>query len=320
MNGYAIKLGNGCGIKATMLLPDGSKAAQLKNSRYVQAVLILPSLETEKVVAAYDELTNALYVRLTSAELSTAGQYAIIFNVMLEDGTMYSCAKNEFAYVSSDASDGYQELAIDLSLIVLQFPNNVANTGASPKISANGTWLVYNDTIKAYEDTGIDCGSTAAEDAKAAAAAAKASQTAAESASSSATTAANSATTAVTNANTAVTNANKAKTECDTAAAAAQAVVDAEEDRNETIAQAVDGLDKIVTSVAERISAIASGNEIVENLKAKKIEATEDRYHLHGEGAPTTIPSLIGQHYADITNKKSYTAYGISAVSDWVLD
>jgi len=39
---------------------------------------------------------------------------------------------------------------------------------------------------------------------------------------------------------------------------------------------------------------------------------------LSGAGAPAVIPDFIGQEYCDTTNKKSYKAFGASAVSDWV--
>lgn len=39
---------------------------------------------------------------------------------------------------------------------------------------------------------------------------------------------------------------------------------------------------------------------------------------LHGEGAPSRIPDFIGQEYCDTAARKSYKAFGNSAVSDWV--
>lgn len=39
---------------------------------------------------------------------------------------------------------------------------------------------------------------------------------------------------------------------------------------------------------------------------------------LNGTGAPSVVPDFIGQEYCDTTNKKSYKAFGSSAVSDWV--
>lgn len=326
MNGYAIKLGNGCGIKATLLLPSGTTAADLHKARYINAVLVLPSSATQVVGVQYDEVLNVLYVRLTYAEhLTTEGQYKILFNVMLEGGTMYSTVLNEFAYVSSSASEGYEELTIEMSMVVLQFPDNVANTGASPKISENGTWLVYNDTLKAYEDTGIDCGSTAAADAVAAAARATeaaanaaTSKTAAEAAAADANSAITRANTAVTNANTAINTANTAKEDCDTAAAAAQAVVDNEGDRLETIAHAICALSKAQQSLENLIASIMGGSQIVESLKVKLLEVWGDNnLILTGSGAPTTIPDRAGQVYYDLTNKVVYHSFGNSAVSNW---
>jgi len=39
---------------------------------------------------------------------------------------------------------------------------------------------------------------------------------------------------------------------------------------------------------------------------------------LQGSGAPTMIPTRIGQVYNDLTNKRTYTAYGNGFVTDWV--
>ena len=39
---------------------------------------------------------------------------------------------------------------------------------------------------------------------------------------------------------------------------------------------------------------------------------------MSGSGAPDVIPDFIGQEYCDTTNKKSYKAFGVSSVSDWV--
>lgn len=38
-----------------------------------------------------------------------------------------------------------------------------------------------------------------------------------------------------------------------------------------------------------------------------------------GDGAPAVIPDFVGQKYADLTNRKLYFAFGVSAVSDWVV-
>lgn len=36
-----------------------------------------------------------------------------------------------------------------------------------------------------------------------------------------------------------------------------------------------------------------------------------------GSGAPTTVPSRVGQHYIDLTNKITYVSAGTSSASDW---
>lgn len=132
---YDIKLGQGCGIKATMLTPAGG-ICDLRRARYIAASLVLPSGATMNCEdIAFNEVTNAVYVRLLGTrELTTTGQYGIVFNVKLEDKTMYSTPVVQFAEVKEDAPTGYHELTLSLSLTVVNFPDNVSYTGASPKI------------------------------------------------------------------------------------------------------------------------------------------------------------------------------------------
>lgn len=40
---------------------------------------------------------------------------------------------------------------------------------------------------------------------------------------------------------------------------------------------------------------------------------------LQGNGAPTSAPNKIGYEYLDLAARKLYKAFGVSAVSDWVL-
>lgn len=40
---------------------------------------------------------------------------------------------------------------------------------------------------------------------------------------------------------------------------------------------------------------------------------------LRGTDAPTEVPEFVGQEYYDTTNKKKYEAFGVSAVTDWIL-
>ena len=156
---YDIKLGQGCGIKATMLTPAGG-VCDLRRARYIAASLVLPSGATMNCEdIAFNEVTNGVYVRLLGTrELTTTGQYGIVFNVKLEDKTMYSTPVVWFAEVKEDAPTGYHELTLSLSLTVVNFPDNVSYTGASPKISDKNTWLVYDDDLNAYVDTGIEVG------------------------------------------------------------------------------------------------------------------------------------------------------------------
>jgi hypothetical protein len=40
---------------------------------------------------------------------------------------------------------------------------------------------------------------------------------------------------------------------------------------------------------------------------------------LSGSGAPSVVPSKLGQEYYDTTNKKVYKAFGTASASDWVI-
>jgi hypothetical protein len=151
-----IKLGYGCGIKATLLMPTGV-VCDLRDALLVNAVLVLPNGSTmyAKDISA-DNVTNAIYVRLLAdRELTTEGNYSILFNVKLVDGVMYSTVAVNFANVTTNADAEYKEIVLSSNLEVTDYPHNVQRTGASPKISPRQTWLVYNDEAKAYEDTGI---------------------------------------------------------------------------------------------------------------------------------------------------------------------
>ena len=78
---YDIKLGQGCGIKATMLTPAGG-VCDLRRARYIAASLVLPSGATMNCEdIAFNEVTNGVYVRLLGTrELTTTGQYGIDFD------------------------------------------------------------------------------------------------------------------------------------------------------------------------------------------------------------------------------------------------
>lgn len=152
---YNIRLGYGCGIKATLLTASG-EVCDLRKARYKGALLVLPNGSTIPCAdVSVDDVTNAMYVRLLGdRELTTIGKYGILFNVKMANGVMYSSPVVMFGEVQEDAEVQYKELNISIAVTVTYLPANVAYTGASPKISPNGTWLVYNDEINAYEDTG----------------------------------------------------------------------------------------------------------------------------------------------------------------------
>ena len=152
---YNIKHGYGCGIKATLLTASG-EVCDLRRARYKGAVLVLPNGSTIPCAdVSVDDITNTMYVRLLGdRELTTIGRYGILFNVKLANGVMYSSPIVMFADVQDDAEMEYRELNISIAVTVTYLPSNVAYTGSSPKISPNGTWLVYNDELNAYEDTG----------------------------------------------------------------------------------------------------------------------------------------------------------------------
>ena len=152
---YNIRLGYGCGIKATLLTASG-EVCDLRKARYKGALLVLPNGSTIPCAdVSVDDVTNAMYVRLLGdRELTTVGKYGILFNVKMANGVMYSSPVVMFGEVQEDAEVQYKELNISIAVTVTYLPANVAYTGASPKISPNGTWLVYNDEINAYEDTG----------------------------------------------------------------------------------------------------------------------------------------------------------------------
>ena len=81
---YNIRLGYGCGIKAT-LLTNGEHLANLRKARYIGAVLVKPdgaTLACDDV--AFDEVTQAVYVRLLpDRELIDEGEYGIVINAAI---------------------------------------------------------------------------------------------------------------------------------------------------------------------------------------------------------------------------------------------
>ena len=340
---YDIKLGQGCGIKATMLTPAGG-ICDLRRARYIAASLVLPSGATMNCEdIAFNEVTNGVYVRLLGTrELTTTGQYGIVFNVKLEDKTMYSTPVVRFAEVKEDAPTGYHELTLSLSLTVVNFPDNVSYTGASPKIGDKNTWLVYDDNLNAYVDTGIEVGYAnllsrydgkfaeivvpCTEATKAAAAATVAANNAAAAANSAAgsASAANTATTAANNAataaNTATGKANEAATAANNAAKSAQHVVDTYDDVINTLAHSDCTLDERVEALEKALIAVLSGAVVIPKLQVKELNVWGDNNLAPvGDGAPTKAPDRAGQFYIDKTARTLYFSTGNAAVSDWKI-
>lgn len=351
---YDIKLGQGCGIKATMLTPAGG-VCDLRRARYIAASLVLPSgatMNCENI--AFNEVTNGVYVRLLGTrELTTTGQYGIVFNVKLEDKTMYSTPVVWFAEVKEDAPTGYHELTLSLSLTVVNFPDNVSYTGASPKISDKNTWLVYDDDLNAYVDTGIEVGyanllsrydgkfaeivvpcteatnaaaaaTVAANNAAAAANSAAGSASAATAAANTAAGKANTATTAANNAataaNTATGKANEAATAANNAAESAQRVVDTYDDVINTLAHSDCTLDERVEALEKALIAVLSGAVVIPKLQIKELNVWgNNSLALVGDSAPTKAPDRAGQFYIDKTARALYFSTGNAAVSDWKI-
>lgn len=349
---YDIKLGQGCGIKATMLTPTGG-VCDLRRARYIAATLLLPSNRTMNCAdISFNEVTNAVYVRLLGTrELTTPGRYGIVFNVKLEDKTMYSTPAIYFANVSPDAATGYHELTLSLSLTVVNFPDNVSYTGASPKISDKNTWLVYDDNLNAYVDTGVEVGyanllsrydgkfaeivvpcTEATNAAAAATVAANNAATAANTEAGKATTATAAANTATGKANTAATAANNAATAANTATGKANTAATAASGAAESAQGIVNGYDDVINALAhsdctlnERVEslerafvAVLSGAVLIPELQVKKLGVWGDNnLVLTGTGAPTKAPDKDGQFYIDITARVLYYASGNNNLSDW---
>lgn len=337
---YDIKLGQGCGIKATMLAPAGG-VCDLRRARYIAASLVLVSGATMNCEdVTFNEVTNAVYVRLLGTrELTATGRYGIIFNVKLEDKTMYSTPVVWFAEVKENAPTGYHELTLSLSLTVVNFPDNVSYTGASPKIGDKNTWLVYDDNLNAYVDTGIEVGyanllsrydgkfaeivvpcteaTNAAAAATVAANNAAAAANAAAGKANAATTAANNAATA---ANTATGKANEAATAANNAAESAQRVVDTYDDVINTLAHSDCTLDERVEALEKALIAVLSGAVVIPKLQIKELNVWGNNSLAPvGDGAPTKAPDRAGQFYIDKTARALYFSTGNAAVSDWKI-
>ena len=338
---YDIKLGQGCGIKATMLTPAGG-VCDLRRARYIAASLVLVSGATMNCEdVTFNEVTNAVYVRLLGTrELTATGRYGIIFNVKLEDKTMYSTPVVWSAEVKENAPTGYHELTLSLSLTVVNFPDNVSYTGASPKIGDKNTWLVYDDNLNAYVDTGIEVGyanllsrydgkfaeivvpcteaTNAAAAANSAAGSASTETTAANTAAGKANAATTAANNAATAANTATGKANEAATAANNAAESAQRVVDTYDDVINTLAHSDCTLDERVEALEKALIAVLSGAVVIPKLQIKELNVWGNN-SLAPVGAPTKAPDRAGQFYIDKTARALYFSTGNAAVSDWKI-
>lgn len=185
-----------------------------------------------------------------------------------------------------------------------KFPGQCLLYGSVAKDRRQNTWLVYDDNLNAYVDTGIEVGyanllsrydgkfaeivvpCTEATNAAAAATvaannAAAAANSAAGSASTETTAAntaagkANAATTAANNAataaNTATGKANEAATAANNAAESAQRVVDTYDDVINTLAHSDCTLDERVEALEKALIAVLSGAVVIPKLQIKEL-------------------------------------------------
>lgn len=342
---YYVKKGYGCGLKISLIQPSGT-AVDLRKVRYIAGVLRLPSGQTMTLSDInFDELTNNVFIRLLATrELTTEGNYGLVVNVKLSDNTMYSTQLAEIINVNADNPGGYVEQAIALALTVVNFPGNVDITGCSPKISDKNTWMVYDDTLNAYVDTGVSVGYaelTARYDQKVAeieSVVTEAKQTADEdhttatadhekavtdhnTAVADHTTATNDHTTATadhgkvteatTAATTAATNATNAATSATNAVANMDTVFG-------VLAHADVTLEEKIATLAELVVGIITGKVLVESLNVRNLGVWGDNnLVIVSDHAPDKKPDRAGQFWIDIVNNAVWKSTGNGAVSDW---
>ena len=139
--------------------------------------------------SSIDREMNTVYARLLpDRELKVTGEYGLFVNVKMVSNRVLATHVLKIVKVVEGSETKYMELPLSLDANLIDVPYNVITTGASPKIGPNNTWLVYNDEIKAYEDTGVSVES--AKEASEAAAAANEAAVRADQAANSANTAA----------------------------------------------------------------------------------------------------------------------------------
>lgn len=326
---YNIRLGYGCGIKATLLC-NGVQLANLRKARYIGAVLVLPDGATMNCAdVAFDEVTQAVYVRLLpDRELINEGAYGIVFNAAIGANEMFSSGVVNVVEVSADAELGYQEITFDVSVNIVNFPQNVAYTGASPKISDHQTWLVYDDEIDAYVDTGVDVGYSNltnrydqkfAEIVTPAIQATDAANDAATSANNAATTANNSAS----GANTAAANANEKATAANTAASNANSAAG---NANEKATAATTAANNANSAATAANTAAANANTAVANLDETLAIIADSECDLN-ERVNAIARTLVGLMNGDIIAPKiivesliAYLETNIVTVRNYVPD
>lgn len=184
-----IKQGTSLGVRIVLKRPSGTDA-DLRRARELSVWLQLPSGETMQALdSSIDRETNTVYARLLpDRELKVTGEYGLFVNVKMVSNRVLATHVLKIVKVVEGSETEYMELPLSLDANLIDVPYNVITTGASPKIGPNNTWLVYNDEIKAYEDTGVSVES--AKEASEAAAAANEAAVRADQAANSANTAA----------------------------------------------------------------------------------------------------------------------------------
>lgn len=184
-----IKQGTSLGVRIVLKRPSGTDA-DLRRARELSVWLQLPSGETMQALdSSIDREMNTVYARLLpDRELKVTGEYGLFVNVKMVSNRVLATHVLKIVKVVEGSEIKYTELPLSLDANLIDVPYNVITTGASPKIGPNNTWLVYNDEIKAYEDTGVSVES--AKEASEAAAAANEAAVRADQAANSANTAA----------------------------------------------------------------------------------------------------------------------------------
>lgn len=184
-----IKQGTSLGVRIVLKRPSGTDA-DLRRARELSVWLQLPSGETMQALdSSIDREMNTVYARLLpDRELKVTGEYGLFVNVKMVSNRVLATHVLKIVKVVEGSETKYMELPLSLDANLIDVPYNVITTGASPKIGPNNTWLVYNDEIKAYEDTGVSVES--AKEANEAAAAANEAAVRADQAANSANTAA----------------------------------------------------------------------------------------------------------------------------------